>query len=73
MPTINVSKEVKEALVSLQGFLQLEGKRRYSMDDVIRYLLSLIPPDKIRMDLKKLKYIYLIEETEEFKDESSKS
>ncbi|MEM1659461.1 MAG: hypothetical protein QXS92_02405 [Thermofilum sp.] len=61
MPTINVSQEVKEALVALQGFLQLDGKKRYSMDAVIRYLLSLVPQDAIKVDLSKLKYVKLVE------------
>lgn len=61
MPTINVSQEVKEALISLQGFLQLDGRKRYSMDAVIRYLLSLVPPGAIKVDLNKLKHVSLVE------------
>jgi len=59
MPTINVDKEVKERLVSLQGFLQLQGER-YSLNEVIKFLFSQLPED-IVVDIRKLKYVRLIE------------
>lgn len=59
MPTVNVEKDVKESLIALQGFLQLQGKR-YSLNDVIKFLFSQIPKD-ITLDMRKLKYVRLIE------------
>jgi hypothetical protein len=60
MPTINVSKEVKEALVSLQGLLQLGGEH-YSLNDVIRYLLSMLPEDAVTVEIAKLRHIRVVE------------
>lgn len=60
MPTINVNKEVMEALVSLQGLLQLKGEH-YSLSDVVRYLLSMLPPDAVTVEISKLKHIRLTE------------
>jgi predicted CopG family antitoxin len=60
MPTINVSKEVKEALVSLQGLLQLKGEH-YSLSDVVAYLLSMLPEDAVTVEVAKLRHIKLVE------------
>jgi len=60
MPTINVSKEVKEALISLQGLLQLKGEH-YSINDVVAYLLSMLPEDAVTVEIAKLKHIRLVE------------
>lgn len=60
MPTINVDGEVKEALVSLQGLLQLKGEY-YSLSDVVRYLLSVLPEDAVTVEISKLKHIRLTE------------
>ena len=60
MPTVNVDREVKEALVSLQGLLQLKGEH-YSLNDVVRYLLWMLPEDAVAVEIRKLRHIRLVE------------
>lgn len=54
MPVIRVAKDTHETLIQVKGFLQIREKKDYSMDNVIRYLVS-NAKDSLQIDLKKNK------------------
>jgi hypothetical protein len=41
--SVKVSPEIYERLVGLQGLLQLKERRKRSMDELMEFILSLMP------------------------------
>jgi hypothetical protein len=44
---IRIRSDIYEYLVAVQSVLQLRDKRRYSLSDVLEYLISLLPEIEI--------------------------
>ncbi len=48
--SVKISPEIYERLLQLQGFLQLKERRKRSMDELLEFILSLMPDLEIDAD-----------------------
>ena len=55
--TIKVRKKVKDSLLEMQALLQYKEKRRFSLSDIIAFLIANAPEIRIPLD-EKIRIIY---------------
>lgn len=59
--TIKVKRRVKEALLRMQALLQYKEKKRFSISDIVEFLIANAPEIEIPLD-EELRIIYPHEE-----------
>lgn len=50
MPTVNVEEPVYKELLRVEGFLQMKNKEKYSLSEVVAFLLQNMPEISMKID-----------------------